>query len=171
MNNPALASSENYGVVYDAEGTKIVVFDENNVCAEFSTDYPIISAKISDQGVTAVLIKDGNASFVWFYDNIGTKLEIEIKNVLGEEGGYPLGMDISPSGVGIAMPLMMVNSGTYKSSLTFYNFDKGKDSPNRIVGSFDYDNAVFPEAVGPVITASLFIVSLHYMSFTINLSL
>lgn len=145
LNNPVFSFSKNYGIIYDADGTKVVVFDDESVLAEFSVDYPILNARISDQGVSAISVKDGNSNFVWFFDNIGTKLEIEIKNVLADGSGYPLGLDISPSGVGVAMPLMIIGGGSYKSCLTFYNFDKGKDSPNRIVGEFDYEKSVFPE--------------------------
>ncbi|MBR6271027.1 MAG: hypothetical protein IKR26_02590 [Lachnospiraceae bacterium] len=145
MKEPALSFSADYGLFYDINGSSAVLFDDTGVVTSFSTMLPIAAAGVSDYGVSVFMTQDGTVSSVYFYDDTGRKLDIEVRNVLAKNSGYPISMTVSPSGTGLALSLVFIDRGAVKTRISFLNFDSGKDSTDRVVGYFEYDDILFPE--------------------------
>ena len=142
---PTLIISDDYGLIYDLNANGLVLFDADGIVASYTSSLPIAAAGLSNYGVAAVMVQDGTNSSVYFYDATGRKLDIEVRNVLAQNSGYPISMSLSPSGTGLALSLVFLDRGSMETRISFLNFDVGKDSTDRVVGYFEYDGVLFPQ--------------------------
>ena len=78
------------------------------------------------------------------FDREGNKL-VSHKTLL-DENGYPVDFSLSESGEKMAVSYIKVNNGAMANKIVFYNFSKaGKNSDNRVVGTFDqYKDVIVP---------------------------
>ena len=145
MNEPVLSVAGKYGLIADRGGQNAVIFDETGILADFSTTLPIVASALSEHGVACFMLQDADYSLIHFYDRSGSRLDIEVKNVLAADEGYPLGMALSPEGTGLVLSLVTVMDGEVGTHISFLNFDSGKDNYDRLVGVFRYENSVYPQ--------------------------
>ena len=145
MQDPVLTLGGEYGMITDRGGLTAVVFSESGVSGTITSTLPIKNSCLSHHGVAALMLEADNSSLIRFYDRTGRKLDIEIKNVLAEESGYPVDIAISPEGTGLVLSLLFMDSGTMQTRLSFMNFDTGKDSSDRVVGLFEHNGHIFPD--------------------------
>lgn len=145
MENPNIVLQDKYCIIYDKGGTSVVLLNSKGIVSTISTDYPVTEVGLSEYGVAAVMVQQDSASQIYFYDNTGGKLDVEIKNVLAKSSGYPLSMSLSPDGQGVALSLMFLDTGSMQTRISFINFKEGSDSTDRVVGYFEYEDNVYPE--------------------------
>lgn len=145
MKNPKSVLTEDYGIIYDEESTGIVLFTKSGIEANYNASAPIAKAALSNYGVVAAMTQDANTSSIIFYDNVGAKLDVEVRNVLAKDSGYPISMTLSPDGQGLVLSLMFLDQGSMKDRISFLNFTEGKDQVDRVVGFFEYEDDVYPE--------------------------
>ena len=103
---------------------------------------------IASTGVTVLQLEDQDASLISYYRNTGEELAVSIRNPL-QIDGYPLDISVSPNGQQLAVSYYSISEGVGTSSISFYDFEKGKEAADRIVASFDYseNGAYVPKAV------------------------
>ncbi|HIS55077.1 MAG: DUF5711 family protein [Lachnospiraceae bacterium] len=135
MRQPSAAVSDGYLVIYDKRGQSMIICDSTGERGRADTTYPITSADISSQGVTIAVTEDKESSYISYFDSSGNKLEIDIKSPLASQG-YPASVSISPNGQQLMVSYTSITGGQATSEVVFYDFEMGKDVPNRVVGAF-----------------------------------
>lgn len=135
MRQPYAVSQDEYLVIYDKRGQSMIICDAAGEKGRADTTYPITSADISAQGVAIAVTEDKESSYISYFDSSGNKLEIDIKSPLATQG-YPSSVSISPNGQQLMVSYTSVTGGQGTSEIVFYDFEMGKDVPNRVVGAF-----------------------------------
>ena len=138
MNAPRFISQGSHAILADMYGNSVVILDKTGECGRFTTAEPIINAAVSSTGVTAVALERDLNSLICFYNEIGTRLDIEISLEMAVSG-YPMAMALSPDGSGLVLSMVSSQSGNLNSQLVFYNFTVGRSEANRLVGFFNHE--------------------------------
>ncbi len=144
MKSPIIDICDEYIAVADKNTNDIYIYDKDGNEGKVTTSYPIIKVEIAKQGVVAALLEDRNANYIEVFDCEGNKL-VSHKTLL-DENGYPVDFSLSESGEKMAVSYIKVNNGAMANKIVFYNFSKaGKNSENRVVGTFDqYKDVIVP---------------------------
>ncbi len=144
MKSPIIDICDEYIAVADKNTNDIYICDKDGNEGKVTTSYPIIKVEIAKQGVVAALLEDRNANYIEVFDREGNKL-VSHKTLL-DENGYPVDFSLSESGEKMAVSYIKVNNGAMANKIVFYNFSKaGKNSDNRVVGTFDqYKDVIVP---------------------------
>lgn len=137
MENPVSASEGNYLLIYDRQGQSMIVCDQSGKTGNISTSYPVSRADISAGGVVAAVLEDTKASYISYFRSTGEKLEVEIQSPMATSG-YPRDISISPNGQQLMVSYYSIGGAEGSCRVDFYDFDQGKSQPDRIVGSFSY---------------------------------
>lgn len=135
MRQPYAAVQDGYLVIYDKRGQSLIICDSTGEKGRADSTYPITCADISSQGVTIAVTEDKESSYISYFDSSGKKLEIDIKSPLATQG-YPSAVSISPNGQQLMVSYTSISGGKGNSEIVFYDFEMGKDVPNRVVGAF-----------------------------------
>lgn len=144
MQMPILDVCQNSVVVADMQGNEVYVFNEEGLQTQITTLLPIQQISISSQGVTALLLSDSSASWIYLYDREGNNLA-ESQCRLNETG-QPLSIGISSDGAKLAVSYLQIQEGTANSCIVFYNFGPvGGNFVDKIVSSKIYENTIIPK--------------------------
>ena len=143
MNNPVAEVRGDYLAIADIKGTRIEIFDQNGSTGRADTVIPITRFTVAEQGVVAAILEADVANYVNFYTKEGKKLDIGIKTVISGEGGYPLDLALSPSGTGLMVSYVGVESTGIKEKVVFYNYDVARAEVQNLVAGFEeYGNTM-----------------------------
>lgn len=137
--------------IAEEKGTQVMIFDESGLQGQVKTILPIRQISVSNQGVLAVLLEDGNQMRLNLYDKNGTEL-VTSKFEL-QDAGYPLHISLSEDATKLAVTFLQVQNGSISSCLAFYNFDS--------VGENYEDHLVAAKTVSGIVMPSV-----HYMDNT-----
>lgn len=130
--------------VAEKDGTQVYLFNTEGQTGQFKTLLPIKKLCVSEQGVVAVVLEDGNNTWINLYDSEG-ELIAENKTSI-EESGYPLDIALSPDGRKLMVSFLSPAEGSVQSHVAFYNFDSvGKANANNLVNTVSYENTSIPE--------------------------
>lgn len=145
MDHPEVDICGNSVVVADIGGKGLYVYTEKNAGTEMTMDYPVLQARVSEQGVIAVMLEDKASNMINIYNPYasGDKLLVEIPTNVEE--GYPVAMDLSSDGTNMAVSYACVTSGTVESRAAFYNFTNVGKNTNCLVGAQEYKDRVIAE--------------------------
>ena len=142
MIEPAVDISGKYVVVADIGGKTVSIYYGEDTGKEISTDYPIVQACVSSQGIVAVALEQESSNVINIYNpyDISDKLLVEIPTNVDE--GYLVCMDLSADGMNLAATYVCITGGQVQSRVAFYNFsDVGKNT-NCLVGAKNYDDKI-----------------------------
>lgn len=145
MANPRVDTCEESAVIADIGGKSLYVNRGMGTGTGFTTDYPIVQACVSRQGVIAVLMEEVSSNTIALYnpfDKSGTLLAEIPTNV---EDGYPVSLDLSPDGSSVVVSYLGVTTGIAQSRVTFYNFTEVGKNANCLVGAHNYDGFIISE--------------------------
>jgi len=140
MKQAQVDTCEEQVLAADVGGNSFHIYNGKDEGVGMETTYPIVRAKVSSQGLAAVLEQDTDSNSLKIYNPSAntTKLLVEIPSNVSEEG-YPLDFDISPDGNSLVVAYMVVDGTEAKWRVNFYNFsDIGQDK-NLLVGGHEYD--------------------------------
>ena len=101
MENPALDICEEYAVVADIQGKSLYVYNGSDSGTKLTTDYPILQACVSKQGVVAVLLEDQSSNVIQVYNPYDDNKKLLVEIPTNVEEGYPVSIDLSPDGTGV----------------------------------------------------------------------
>ena len=143
MHYPILDICGSAVVIADQQGSEAYVFNSQGLLTQITTRLPIQQVSVSAQGVTALLLNDSTASWIYLYDAEG--------NVLAEsrcsldETGQPLSISISRDGSKLAVSYLQMQEGSAGSCVVFYNFGSvGANFVDKIVSSTVYEDTIIP---------------------------
>lgn len=144
MKSPQVDICETYVAVCDEEGNRVYILNESGLQGEVATQLPIKKIQVANQGVIAVLMKDGDVNRINYYDKEGNLLT-ENKSPV-EKSGFPIDIALSNDGMKLAVSYMFLRNGTIQGKLAFYNFDSvGENEIDHLVSATDYDGSVIPQ--------------------------
>ncbi|MCR4606024.1 MAG: DUF5711 family protein [Eubacterium sp.] len=130
-------------IAADVGGTSFHVYNGEDEGVGMDTSYPIVRARVSAQGVAAVLEQESESNTLKLYNpySNSSNLIAEIPTVVADDG-YPMDYDISPDGATVVASYMTTAGNEAKSQVNFYNFSEvGKDN-NMLVGGKEYDKEI-----------------------------
>ncbi len=144
MNEPRMKTCGERLLLYDRQGTRILIMSPTGKEGEFSTTLPIMNADVAATGEVSVLMQDGSTGYVTLFSADGeTEASGEVHTA---NTGYPIAVAISSDGKKMCLSLINLNDGDVKSTLNFYDFtSEGASKKDNITGSFSYSDMVIPE--------------------------
>ena len=144
IETPAIDVRGDVTVIYARRGTKMVVLDKDGVVGEFSTDKPILKAKVATGGTVAAVLEDGENTWINYYTATGEQIVAAKTRV--DSPGYPIDIAISPDGMVLMVTYFKVEGGTTKSYVAFYNFgNAGQNQMDNMVSDYTYTSVLVPQ--------------------------
>ena len=145
MDSPKVKVCGKTAVIYDSEGSEIVVCNESGQIGAVTTAMPIVQADVSEQGPVAAMLSDSsNSSWIRYYTKGGEEIAA-IKTAINEPG-YPMDMALSEDGMLLAVSYLSYADNTMKTLIRFYNFnDIGQNQMDNRVGQFEMEDTLVPE--------------------------
>lgn len=144
MDNPIMSMNENFVAFADVDGQTVYILDEEGLQGTINTNMAIKKIDIADHGTIAVLMESQNTGYLALYNIKGDKLAEGGIHV--ENSGYPLDIALSDSGENLAVSILDINSGSVKTTLSFYNFGTvGQNQIDNIVHTVSYAGSVIPQ--------------------------
>lgn len=145
MANPKLDVCGSSAVVADIGGTSLYVYRGKDTGVNFSVDYPIVEACVSEQGVVAVLIEESSSNTIALYNPFAKTNKLLVEIPTNVEEGYPVSVDISPDGRSVVAAYLCITTGAAQSRVAFYNFTDVGKNVNSLVGAQNYDDTVIAD--------------------------
>lgn len=129
--------------IAEQQGSQVVVLDKDGEIGTYTTDLPIIGVSVSENGVTLLRLRDGDAMRLRMYATDGSTIA-EIKTTL-EDTGYPLAAAMNDDATHVMLSCVRIGDGEVDSRILFYDFRKAQqaDSEHMTV-AYDYADMVFP---------------------------
>lgn len=144
MSNPSSDVLGERAVIYDKKGTKMFFMNKNKAISDVETKFPILQAEITEKGSVAAILQDGEKTWINYYAPDGSVIAENQTRI--DNPGYPLDMDVSPSGENIAVSFLLVENSHLISKVIFYNFgDAGQNKEDNIVAEYQYENTIIPQ--------------------------
>ena len=92
MENPVVAMRGEYCVVYDKKGTDIGDYNFSGRVTDIQTKLPVEKVCINPQGITGVVLADGEITWIHVYDQKGEELVTAKTSV--DNPGYPVDLSL-----------------------------------------------------------------------------
>ena len=144
MQEPLMASCEDYVAFADKDGQDIYIMDTEGLQGRIETTMAIQSVQVADNGTVAVLMQEQGVGYIAIYNSQGECLAEGALHM--ENTGYPMAIALSHNGEMLAVSLLDVNEGSVKTTVSFYNFGAaGQNEIDNIVASYSYTDCVIPE--------------------------
>lgn len=117
MTSPALSRGGGRAAAYDIGGTSLYVLDENGACMTLTTEGAIVSVNLNGSGMLTVTAQaDGTKGCVHVYTADGTALA-----EVNAHRRFVSDACVTEDGKALAVVLMGQESGTFVSSVVFYD--------------------------------------------------
>lgn len=144
MQNPTVVIKGDELLIYDLQGTSMVVLNQDGPQGEIVTALPIVKASVSENGQIGAIMQQDDTGYIYLYQSDGTVIasgEVHLENT-----GYPVSIAVSPDGGRLLVSMISLSSGAVSSTLNFYDFsDAGKEKKDNITATFSYADEIFPE--------------------------
>jgi len=146
MQSPIVATCGSTVAIGDYNGRNIYVANNSKILGTIKTNLPIRAVAVADTGAVATVLDDSNVIRIYIYDgNSNTETPIVEAKATMNKSGYPVGVSLSPNGKLMMVSYLYVDSGSMKTSVSFYNFgDVGSNKVDNFVSGFDYDGSIVP---------------------------
>lgn len=153
MMDPIADTCGKYVVIADRGNKLIHIFNEKGFVSSITTLYDIMKVEIASQGVVAVLMEEGDTSYIKLYYEDGTVVSDSNEDgVLSEiitnvgDAGYPIDIALSDDGKKLVVSFLSFTTGKLVSTIGFYNFGEvGQNVIDRFVGGFEFEDIIVPE--------------------------
>lgn len=143
MQNPMVATCKDSVAICDYQGNMIYVINETGEQGIIKTKLPITNISVSQQGVVAAVLEDGDVTRIYLFSKEGEEL-INIRCTMSQNG-YPVDISLSDDGIKLGVSYMRIEKGELKSSVAFYNFgDVGQNEIDNYASGYDYIDTVIP---------------------------
>ena len=141
MQNPMVSICRETAAFADYGASTIFIHTKEGNTAEIDTSMPIRKIAVSEKGIVAAVLEDTKLTWIYLYDMNSTV--IAYFRTTMEKSGYPIDVDISPSGELVCVSYYYLDSGEKRSSVAFYNFGEvGQNNIDNYVSGYNYDKFV-----------------------------
>ncbi len=129
--------------ITDYNGRSIYVMNSEKILGTISTNMPVKNVAVSEKGIVAAVLEDGNTTWINIYDIKGNILVYSKTKM--SNSGYPVEVAMSPSANLMAVSYLYVDSGAMRSSVGFYNFGEvGQNELHNYVSGYNYSDTIVP---------------------------
>ena len=143
MQSPLVRTCKDVAAIGDYSGRTIYVVNTKEPLGVIRTNLPVRDFCVASQGVVAAILDDVEVTWICLYDKDGNQLA-NFRTTMANSG-YPLSVDISPSGQLVCISYLTVEAAKTKTNVAFYNFgDVGKNKTDNFVGGYICENSVIP---------------------------
>lgn len=143
MQKPIVGFTSDSIAIADYNGRSIYVMDSQNILGTISTNMPVKNVAVSESGIVAAVLEDGNTTWIYVYDATGNVLVYSKTKM--SNSGYPIAVALSPDATLMAVSYLYVDSGVMRSGIGFYNFGAvGQNELHNYVSGFNYTDSVVP---------------------------
>ena len=144
MGNPVVAMRGEYCVIYDKKGTDIGVYNIDGKVVDIQTKLPVEKVCVNPQGITGVILADGETTWIHVYDKKGNELVTAKTSV--DSPGYPVDLSLSDNGQLMAVSYLCVKNNQPASFMAFYNFgNTGQNQMDNQVSGYNYVGTLIPQ--------------------------
>lgn len=144
LKNPILNVCDGYTVVADKGSTTFYIVDASGAASRYEALDKIAQARVAAQGVTAVLTTGSEEDHIYLYEPSSSNVLVDIKTQTATNG-FPITMALSPDGKKLVTSYMSIETDSWLSWVTFYNFGEvGQNYVDNMVGSYSFE-ALVPE--------------------------
>lgn len=146
MQNPIADVRGERAVVADRDGTTMEIYDTSGLTGTVTTSYTIVKARVSESGLVAAILENGDDTWINFYSYDGSLIAENQTKV--DDPGYPMDVAVSNDGQIMMVTYQFVDGGETTSYVAFYNFgDVGQNQDDRIVSGYTYEGVVIPQVL------------------------
>ena len=143
MQKPIVGYTEESIAIADYNGRSIYVMTSQQILGTISTNMPVKNVAVSESGIVAAVLEDGNTTWINVYDAKGNVLVYSKTKM--SNSGYPIAVALSPDATLMAVSYLYVDSGVMRSGIGFYNFGEvGQNELHNYVSGFNYTDSVVP---------------------------
>ena len=143
MQNPLISICGEMAAFADYGGSTVYIQSAGGETGTVKTDMPIRKISVAEKGYVAAVLEDTDVTWIYIYDLNGTT--IAYFRTTMEKSGYPVDIDISPSGELVCVSYYYVDCDDVKSSVAFFNFgDVGQNSIDNYVSGYNYTDTFVP---------------------------
>lgn len=144
MQNPVADVCDSQAVIADKDGTTLRIYDKSGMQGAVTTSYNIVKARISKNGLVAVILDGGDNTWINFYTSNGSLIAENQTKI--DDPGFPMDVAVSEDGTIMMVAFQFVDGGDTTSYVAFYNFgDVGQNEDDRIVSGYHYEGIVIPQ--------------------------
>ncbi len=130
-------------VISAYNGRDVYVVSAEKVLGYFSTNLPIRSVAVSQNGYVAVVMADTGVTHYNIYSATG-KILFEGQATMSGSG-YPMAVGFSPNGELLQISYIYLDAGIQKTKVAFYNLGPvGDNVTDQLVGVYEYQDVVIP---------------------------
>ena len=141
MQNPIVDVCRDYVAVGDYKGSKIYVLNSEGLQGEIDTTLPIQNLCVSGTGNVAVILEEGEVTWVKLYNKEGQNVANDRTTM--DKSGYPVAIAISDDGIMLCVSYLIVNGGSLTSSVAYYNFGNvGQNEIDNLVSGYNLDDSI-----------------------------
>lgn len=131
-------------LLYDRQGTSVVVCSSGGKVASFSTELPILRARISGADTVAALLDSGSTVEFVYYAKDGSEIASGRSGM--SDPGYAAALAVSDDGMQVCISYMNASEGGLGSTLRIYDFSsEKKESGDNLVMSGNLDGSLVPD--------------------------
>lgn len=143
MAEPIADTCRDYVVIADRGGKQVHIFNKNGIAGSLTMNHPIVKAEVAQQGVVAILMMEGDTSYVELYSKEGDPLGEKVTNM--KKDGYPMDISISDNGEKVAATYLNIGKGEITNNILFLNYGEvGKNFTDRHAGALIYSDIIVP---------------------------
>lgn len=144
MSQPVIETFDSVAAIYDLKGTQVHVYSEKGKLGSFQTDYPILKASVSSKGAVAVILENGETTFINYYTETGDLIASSSTNM--RNPGYPVDLAVSKDGLSVVVTYFVTDEDSISSYIAFYNFgDEGRKKEDNLIGGIRCAGILVPE--------------------------
>lgn len=143
MADPRIDVCRHYVLLYDRKGTSVYLCRGRNTLGSFHTELPIVTARVSGRGTVAAILQNGEKTELAYYEQSGTRIAAGESTIT--DPGYPVSLDVSEDGYGLAVSYLTVTDGTIGTRVRFCNFRSGGNDGNIIAGEASCSGIFAPD--------------------------
>lgn len=142
MSNPSADVCGKYAIIADIDGKEAYVYNGNDSGTLIETTQNIIQARVSKQGMAALLLEEKDSNVIGLYNPYELTDTLIAEIPTNVEDGFPVDFALSPDGTSIVAAYICVTDGIVESKLAFYNFSKVGQDRDSLVSGETYKDAV-----------------------------
>jgi len=115
--NATLLSAGGYMCVVDINGKDAYLFNADGLATTVNTEFNILMADVNEGGAMTFLLETDRGYRIDIYNRLGKFAAT--RDIVIEEDGFPIAMDLSPDGDILAVNHIVIDQGNVNSSLSF----------------------------------------------------
>ena len=144
MTNPVVCMASEYALVMDVGGKSAVVCNQEGLCYQVVTQYPILTGDINENGWITLIGEDVLQQEILVYSTEGNQVLRRMTS--GASDGQPMAAILNDEGTCLVTAYTAYDSTTLSGRVTFFDLTvSGGTYTDRISANFVYDDTIITD--------------------------